>query len=155
MAKLPKPKSAKDIDWNARLSTNFQLWEFRSHKGDFVTDPWVAQYLFDNWEVFINNLVRLCEEVLEPLRTWCGGPVGINSGLRSPTHNANEGGELDSQHLKAKAVDIGKAGKKTPKEVQAWAHQRLKVGGVGSYGTFTHMDIRTRYNGQVQYRWNG
>ena len=53
-----------------------------------------------------NNMVRLAEEVFEPLRAYVGGPVKINSFYRSPELNKAIGGSSKSQHCNGQAIDI-------------------------------------------------
>ena len=57
-------------------------------------------------EAIVANLKALCEEVLEPLRQWCGKPIIISSGYRSPALNKAVGGAKNSQHMTGEAVDI-------------------------------------------------
>ena len=53
-----------------------------------------------------NNMIRLAEEVFEPLRSYTGGPIKINSFYRSPKLNKAIGGSSKSQHCKGQAIDI-------------------------------------------------
>ena len=52
------------------------------------------------------NMVKLAEEVFEPLRAYVGGPIKINSFYRSPKLNKAIGGSTKSQHCKGQAIDI-------------------------------------------------
>lgn len=54
----------------------------------------------------INNLKRLCEKVLEPLRKHLGRPIHVNSGFRCKALNEIVGGAPRSYHLKGRAADI-------------------------------------------------
>ena len=54
----------------------------------------------------IDNLRRLCQEVLEPLRRHLDRPVVISSGYRSPALNKAVGGVANSQHMTGQAADI-------------------------------------------------
>lgn len=94
-----------------RLSDHFTLSEFtRSATAD--------KYGFKNTpnENQIANLKALCENVLEPLRTFAnsisphpkGESVGvfISSGFRCPKLNALVGGVPNSQHKTGEAADI-------------------------------------------------
>jgi len=54
----------------------------------------------------VNNLKRLCEAVLEPLREHFGTPIRINSGFRCQALNKAVGGAPNSYHTKGRAVDI-------------------------------------------------
>jgi hypothetical protein len=48
----------------------------------------------------------VADEVFEPLRSWVGGPIKINSFFRSPKLNTAIGGSSKSQHCKGQAIDI-------------------------------------------------
>lgn len=52
------------------------------------------------------NLVRLCREVLEPLRVAYGMPMRVTSGFRCKALNKAVGGAATSQHVTGEAVDI-------------------------------------------------
>ena len=47
----------------------------------------------------------LVEKVLDPLREKVG-KIRVNSGYRTPEHNAKVGGSITSQHIKGEATDI-------------------------------------------------
>jgi len=53
-----------------------------------------------------DNMVKLAEEVFEPLRAYVGGPIKINSFYRSPELNKAIGGSSKSQHCHGQAIDI-------------------------------------------------
>ena len=89
-------------------------------------------------------------EVMEKIRNHFNAPVIINSGVRCSTHNKNVGGATKSQHLKGTAADI-KVNGVEPKKVAEYAETLMpNHGGIGIYGTFTHVDVRS-----VKSRWNG
>jgi zinc D-Ala-D-Ala carboxypeptidase len=50
------------------------------------------------------NMILLVGEILDPLRAKVG-KIRINSGYRTPEHNAKVGGSITSQHIKGEAVD--------------------------------------------------
>lgn len=52
------------------------------------------------------NLVKLVDNILDPLRELYGKPIHINSGYRSPLVNKKVGGAATSQHVQGQAVDI-------------------------------------------------
>ena len=54
----------------------------------------------------LDNLKRLCEDVLEPLRIKWGKPIIVNSGYRSPSVNKAVGGAKNSDHKYGSASDI-------------------------------------------------
>ncbi len=51
------------------------------------------------------NMNTLVNKLLDPLREKVG-KIRINSGYRTPEHNAKVGGSITSQHVKGEAVDI-------------------------------------------------
>lgn len=55
----------------------------------------------------------------DQVREYFGAAVNITSGLRCPTHNANEGGVSNSRHISGKAMDFYVTGK-TADEVLAF-----------------------------------
>ena len=54
----------------------------------------------------LDNIISLCENVLQPLRDKLGVPVRISSGFRCRALNKAVGGAADSQHTKGEAADI-------------------------------------------------
>ncbi len=83
---------------------------------------------------------------LQVLRDFCGLPITINSGYRSPKYNKMVGGAIHSKHLTGHAGDITIPGKK-PVQVKAMIEKligegKMKQGGLGQYPTFVHYDIR-------------
>lgn len=124
---------SKKKDGNTSLSKNFKVKEFACTDG---SDP-----------IFIDSdLVN----VLQKIRSHFGKTVTITSAYRTPTKNKAVGGQAYSQHLYGKAADIKVKGV-TPKKVAAYAETLLKnKGGIGTYSTFTHIDVRT-----TKARWEG
>jgi uncharacterized protein YcbK (DUF882 family) len=121
---------------------HFKMSEFSSNDG--VAVP--IQYQ--------GNVYKLMQQ-LEIIRTALNNtPIRINSGYRSPSHNAAVGGVSNSQHLVGKAADITTA-KHTPKQIKdiienLIAQGKIIEGGVGIYPTFVHYDIRG-----TKARWSG
>lgn len=124
---------SKAKDGNKKLSANFRVREFACTDG---SDP-----------IFIDSdLVN----ILQKVRNHFGKSVTITSAYRTPTKNKACGGETYSQHLYGKAADIKINGVK-PKKVAAYAETLLKnKGGIGTYSTFTHIDVRA-----TKSRWKG
>lgn len=54
----------------------------------------------------LENLLILCEKILDPLREAFGNPLIVNSGYRSRFVNVAVGGVSTSQHLFGYAADI-------------------------------------------------
>ena len=68
----------------------------------------------------------IAEEIFEPLRTYVGGPIKINSFYRSPELNTAIGGSKTSQHCKGQAMDIDDTfGRCTNAEMYWFIKQRL------------------------------
>ena len=55
---------------------------------------------------YVPVLQQLCKEVLEPLRSFVGKPIIINSGYRCNQLNIRVGGAYASQHTLGEAADI-------------------------------------------------
>jgi len=53
-----------------------------------------------------DNMRLIAEQVFEPLRSWVGGPIKINSFFRSPELNTAIGGSTKSQHCQGQAIDL-------------------------------------------------
>ncbi len=83
------------------LSEYFKLEEFENSDTAraFGIDNSVPKSL-------IQNVVRLHDNVLYPLRKLIGHPVVITSGYRCPDLNNKVGGVTSSQHASAQAADI-------------------------------------------------
>lgn len=70
------------------------------------------------------NIIRLIDEVLDPLREAWGKPIICTSGYRSPTVNAMVGGSKTSHHMIGCAADIKtKEGKEGNKKLFALAQK--------------------------------
>lgn len=54
----------------------------------------------------IEELRKLCVNLLQPLRDIYGEPMIISSGYRSPIVNKAVGGVANSQHMKGQAADV-------------------------------------------------
>ena len=116
-----------------QLTSNFNLAEFACKDGTPVPND-----LIPNVELLAKNL--------QVLRDHLGEPIHVNSGYRSPAHNAKVGGKKNSYHMKAMAADIT-CKSKTPKQLAALiekliAAKKMKQGGIGIYPGFVHYDVR-------------
>ena len=54
----------------------------------------------------LENLTKLCNEILQPIRDKWGDSIFVNSGYRNPKVNRLVGGSSSSQHTKGEASDI-------------------------------------------------
>ena len=126
------------------ISPHFQYKEFFQKacptKGLPVT-PYPAAW--------VESRLKPLVAVLETIRESFGGrSITINSAYRSPAYNTycTKGAATNSQHLYGRAVDIvvgGVAAHVVRDRVLA-LHERglIKIGGLGRYTNFTHIDIR-------------
>ena len=97
------------------------------------------------------NVIKLSGQ-LQKLRDYTGRAITINSAYRCHEHNRKSGGSSRSQHLLGKAADITIEGLK-PAEVYRLINELIDMGlmlqgGLGSYKSFTHYDIR-----KTKARW--
>ena len=83
------------------LTEHFTLREFEQSET-------AKKYGIDNTvpSKYVPVLQQLCKEVLEPLRTFVGGPIVISSGYRCNQLNVKVGGAYASQHTLGEAADI-------------------------------------------------
>lgn len=74
----------------------------------------------------LDNMKELAEKVFEPLRSWVGGPIKVNSFFRSPKLNEAIGGASSSQHCKGQAIDLDDVyGHKTNAEMFLYIRENL------------------------------
>jgi len=126
-----------------KLTNNFTKSEFDCKSGEEMP-----------LEVLEN--VKLLAIQLQKIREYVGKPIRINSAYRNKAHNEAIGGVKTSQHILGKAADIT-IDTFTPDEVVSIIENMLTnemlggfyIGGLGSYNTFTHIDIRDK-----KARWN-
>ncbi len=84
-------------------------------------------------------------DFLNALRLRFGHAIIVNSGYRSPEHNAAVGGVPGSYHTKGLAADIRPRDPKDLDELYEMADRMNQTGGVGRYDTFVHVDRRGIY----------
>ena len=117
-----------------QITEHFRVYEFACSDGSDV--------------VFVSQALV---EILENIRVHFGAAVTVTSGYRTVSYNATvENSSKTSQHCNGLAADIKVAGV-SPAAVADYAEQLLgSHGGVGRYGTFTHIDVRADKS-----RWKG
>lgn len=54
----------------------------------------------------LENLKKLCNNILQPIRDKCNDSIHVTSGYRSPMLNKLVGGSKTSQHVLGQAADI-------------------------------------------------
>jgi len=79
--------------------------------------------------------------LLDQAREIAGIPFVVNSGYRTPEHNANVGGVPGSSHTKGLAADIGYDGKRKTAARMVAAFTMVGIRRIGVYETFIHVDI--------------
>jgi len=83
------------------LTTNFTLAEMTASqvasRNGINNNPTAGQ---------IENLKKLCESILQPIRNHYDAPVIISSGFRSPELCIRIGSSIESQHAKGQAADL-------------------------------------------------
>ena len=121
-----------------KLTKNFSKSEFDCKSGEDMPSD------------VLENVKQLAVQ-LQAIRDYVGKPIRINSAYRSKAHNKAIGGVKTSQHILGKAADIT-IDTFTPDEVVSIIENMLTnemlgsfyIGGLGSYSTFTHVDIRDK-----------
>lgn len=124
-----------------QLTENFTKKEFDSKDGAKMPDD-----VLKNIKVLAENLQVIRDRV---------GRLKINSGYRSPEHNASKevGGVKYSQHVKGNASDLRPLDVSVDtlyKEIIKLINEgKIINGGVGIYNSFVHYDIK-----RGGRRWN-
>ena len=121
-----------------KLTNNFSKSEFECRSGEEMPSD------------VLDNVKQLAIQ-LQAIRDYVGKPIRINRAYRSKAHNKLIGGVKTSQHILGKAADIT-IDTFTPDEVISIIENMLTnemlggfhIGGLGSYRTFTHVDIRDK-----------
>lgn len=86
-----------------QLSENFTLLEMLQSQ---TAIRLVVSEQFQPSDAVIENLKKLCVNVLEPLRDIVKSPLNITSGYRCKRLNKLIGGANTSQHTQGKAADL-------------------------------------------------
>ena len=103
-------------------------------------------------EDHIENLVALCDSVLEPLRMRVRRPIVVTSGFRSPSINRRIGGASSSQHCKGQAADFIIPGMSVAEVVMLIRRMGLPYDQlIDEFGKWVHVShvTRTRNRGQL------
>ena len=89
----------------------------------------------------VNHCTSSLMDALNALRLAIGKPITVTSGYRCRKHNAEVGGEPNSQHCTGNAADVKVEGM-TPAEIYRAALKIPAFGGFGVASTFCHLDVR-------------
>jgi zinc D-Ala-D-Ala carboxypeptidase len=120
-----------------KLSEHFELAEF-------LVSETAARRGIDNEPTpeVIENLRRLCQLVLQPLRVKLDRPVIITSGYRSPALNRAVGGSMTSHHMQGRAADLIVPGLTALAVCQTAQQMKLPcVQIIHEFGRWAHMAV--------------
>ena len=128
-----------------KLSKNFTLSELtysstaKANKVDNTPDRWE-----------LDNLKKLCNEVLQPIRDKWDDSIFINSGFRNPIVNRLVKGSTSSQHLKGEAADITVGSKSGNKKLfdmilQMIENEEITVGQIIDENEYSWIHISLPY----------
>jgi hypothetical protein len=142
-----------------KLSNNFHLDEFlvsdTAARNDIDMSPTLE---------VVNNLQKLVDTCLQPLRNHLGKVIHITSGYRPPALNSLIGGSVTSAHISGSAADLWAVGY-TPLEVcEAIRDLDLPFDqNIHEFGRWTHIGIAEnprkelltayRKEGKTHYSW--
>lgn len=73
-----------------------------------------------------HEMQKLTMQIADRARRWSGNPITVISGLRCETHNKNEKGVWNSQHMFGEALDVYFYGK-SPNAALAWLQSQPDV----------------------------
>ena len=76
-------------------------------------------------EAQLEAMKLVAEKCFEPLRTWYGKPIKVNSFFRSDLLNRAVKGAITSQHKKGEAIDIDAGSKEENKKLFEWIKANL------------------------------
>ena len=135
-----------------RLTKDFKLSEFIESR--FFSEDQQDRVIQDfekNKKELLPKIQKLANN-LQVLRDSLNASVSINIAYRPKWYELLKGRSGDSKHCLCEAADITAKGY-TPAQVNARIEQLIKSGdmlqgGLGSYSTFTHYDIR-----KTRARW--
>ncbi len=112
--------------------------EYRPYKRDFGT-------FVTSSRVNAVCLSPTLRYVIWEFEGYFGKKIVMNSGYRTPWHNASVGGAANSYHMKCMAADFFIPGVSKDKLI-AFAKRNRLIGGLGCYPNekFIHIDVREK-----------
>lgn len=95
----------------------------------------------------VTALTALVDNVLDPLRTWWGKPITVNSGYRCPELNAAVRGSKTSQHMKGEAADIDTGDRQQNKLLFEYIRKNLPYDQLIDESNFAWVHVSYRADG--------
>lgn len=116
-----------------KLTCNFSISEFECNCGCKMPED------------VKSNIIELADN-LQILRDYLNTPIKITNAFRCESKNKSVNGVKNSQHLFGKAADL-QVFQLSPNKVadsvsELMEKNLFKMGGLGRYNSFTHVDIR-------------
>lgn len=100
----------------------------------------------------VENLEKLCEYVLQPIRDYLGIPISVSSGYRNEVLNALVGGVESSQHVKGEAADIYSTKMTARNLFNEIIDMNIEFDQIILYPTFVHISFKEGHNrNQILY----
>jgi Uncharacterized protein conserved in bacteria len=127
------------------------LYQRYAESREIVVLPWVRFRCPDGTEMPTG-----IRAMLQAATDHYQSKVYVNSAYRDPSYNRRVGGARYSQHMRCLAVDFRVAGVATG-TLRSWIvsnRSKWKIGGVGTYGTHVHADLRATIAGKI-VEWGG
>lgn len=127
------------------VTDHFSPREFDQHaRHGFLAEPYPDKWVKPRLLPLCTQLEIFRAEVRARINKYA--VVKINSGYRSEKYNRKIGGARRSQHVQGTAADIVVPGV-PPSDVYDLFYQLhldglIKIGGLGYYPTFCHVDVR-------------
>lgn len=95
-------------------------------------------------QTITDNLTKLIEAVLDPLREWYGKPIIVNSGYRCEALNKAIGGAKSSQHMLGEAADITAGSKEENEELFNYIKDNLEFDQLINESDFSWVHVSYR-----------
>ena len=128
-----------------KLTDNFYLKEFIESRFFGEDQDRVLMSYKEDEDILLPNLFKLTEQ-LQILRDYTKLPIAINIAYRPKWWELKQGRSGNSQHVLCRAADIviqGMLPSDTHKLIEYLIDKEvLNIKGLGSYNTFTHVDVR-------------
>ncbi len=102
----------------------------------------------------VPKMNALIENVLDPLRTWWGKPIRVNSGYRCKELNKAVKGSKTSQHMSGEAADIDTGDRQQNKLLFEYIRNNLPYDQLiwENGGDWIHVSYRNDRNNRKQVR---